>query len=164
MVFNHSYGEYQMMTKSVLVLPLLLATAAVGAAQAQSASAKTHCPSLPADSQLSWKHKSNDQGDFCRAIRADGSEAFSVYLAPHSPFEPRRSARAEHTTIDGQEVHWYRSELPLPDGAVARETVVNLPDGRVGHIWIQAGSEDQLQQTFRQTESLRFPAARLSSN
>lgn len=151
-----------MMTKIVLVLPLLLAAA--GAAHGQSVSANTPCPSIPAEAKLSWKYKSNDQGDFCRAIRADGSEAFSVYLAPHSPFQPRRSARAEHSKIDGQEVHWYRSELPLPEGAVARETVLNLPDGRVGHIWIQAGSEDELLQTFQQTENLRFPASRLSSN
>lgn len=151
-----------MMTKPLLVLPLLLAVA--GTAHGQSAPAKTPCPSLPADVQLSWTHKSNDQGDFCRAIRADGSEAFSVYLAPHSPFQPRRSARAEQSKIDGKDVHWYRSELPLTAGAVARETVLNLPDGRVGHIWIQAGSEDQLQQTFQQAEHMRFPAPHLSSN
>ena len=65
--------------------------------------------------------------------------------------------------IDGREVTWYRTEIAGTD-VQARETVVELPDGRVAYMWLQANSPEQLGQVLQQTQSMKFGSARLSSN
>lgn len=122
------------------------------------------CPQLPANSGLAWQHKASANSDFCRAIREDGSEAFGLYIASDSPFKPNRSDREEQSSIDGREVYWYRSELANQPNVQARETLVELGNGRMAHMWIQAGSPEQLNQALQQTQALRFPQTRLSSN
>jgi len=149
------------MKKSACVLVTLLACAT--GAHAQSASDDGVCPQLPADSGLAWTHKGTANSDFCRALRADGSEAFGLYIAKDAPFKPNRSDRAEQASIDGHDVVWYRSELATRPGVVARETVIDLPNGRVAHMWIQSESDEQLQQALGQTRNLRFRTAQLSS-
>ena len=41
---------------------------------------------------------------------------------------------------------------------------MQLPDGRVAYIWVQAKTPDQLSQALQQTQSMKFGATRLSSN
>lgn len=151
-------GGFQMRT-TVLSLPFLLALAA--SANAQDANGV--CPQLPSDSGLTWQHKGTANSDFCRALRADGSEAFGLYIANESPFKPSRGNRAEHASIDGHEVYWYRSELAAQPDVLARETVVTLPDGRVAQLWIQTRSQAELDEALGQTSALRFRSAQLSS-
>jgi hypothetical protein len=43
-----------------------------------------------------------------------------------------------------------------------RETLIELPDGRTAHIWLQA-SDGQLGNSIMLAQSIRFPATRLSS-
>lgn len=149
------------MNKTAYCLPLLLALAA--GAQAQDPLATDACPQLPADADLVWQHKATASSDFCRALRADGSEAFGLYIASASPFKPKRSDRAEQASIDGREVTWYRSELANKPDMQARETLLELADGRIAHIWVQADSPAQLGEALQQTRALRFQSARLSS-
>ena len=146
------------MNKPAWLLPLLLPFA--GTASAQDTGA---CPYLAADTGLTWEHRASSDSDFCRALRADGSEAFGLTIAKDAPFKPKGSDRAERVTIDGQEVIWYRTEIAGTQ-LQARETLVALPDGRIAYIWVQARSPDQLSQVLRQTESLKFGSTRLSSN
>lgn len=148
------------MNKSFVSFAALLAFAATANAQSQSDIA---CPQLPADSGLAWQHKASPTSDFCRALRADGSEAFGLFIANDSPFKPKRGDRAEQSSIDGREVHWYRSELAAQPDVEARETLIELPGGRVAHVWVQAKSEAQLAEALGQTSNLRFRPAQLSS-
>ena len=145
------------MKMSVRSLPFLLLLGVAAQGQAQDPSA---CPQLPADSGLAWQHQAAGDSEFCRALREDGSEAFGMVIGRDSPFEPNRSNREETARIDGREVQWYRAELALKPGVEARETLVELPDGRVAHIWLQAESSDALQAAFEQAEGLRFGARR----
>lgn len=147
------------MNKPLWLLPLLLPVA--GAVAAQDASGA--CPYLAADTGLTWEHRGGADYDFCRALRADGSEAFGLNIARKAPFKPKGGNRAERATIDGLEVTWYRTEIAGTQ-TQSRETLVSLPDGRVAHIWVQANSPDQLNQAIQQTESMKFQTARLSSN
>lgn len=149
------------MNKTAYCLPLLLVLAA--SAQAQEQPANEACPQLPADADLMWQHKATPTSDFCRALRADGSEAFGLYIASESPFKPKRGDRAEQASIDGREVTWYRSELAANPGVQARETLLELADGRIAHIWVQANSPAQLGEAIQQTRALHFQSARLSS-
>jgi len=146
------------MNKPVWLLPLLLPLA--GTAAAQDAGA---CPYLAADTGLTWEHRESGDSDLCRALRADGSEAFGLTIAKDAPFEPKGGNRAERINIDGREVTWYRTEIAGTQ-IQARETLVELPDGRVAYIWVQAKSPDQLNQVLQQTQSMKFGATRLSSN
>lgn len=148
------------MRTSIFCLPVLLAAATGAHAQSQSDIA---CPLLPADSGLVWQHKATPTSDFCRALREDGSEAFGLFIANDSPFKPSRGNRAEEARIDGREVQWYRSELAAQPDVQARETLIELPDGRVAHMWVQAKSQQQLVEALGQTSSLRFRNAQLSS-
>ena len=146
------------MNKPVWLLPLLLPFA--GTAVAQDAGA---CPYLSADTGLTWEHRGGADSDFCRALRQDGSEAFGMTIAKDAPFKPKGGNRAERVSIDGREVTWYRTEIAGTQ-IQARETLVQLPDGRVAYIWVQATSPEQLSQVLQQTQSMKFGAARLSSN
>lgn len=134
-----------------------------GSAHAQSSSDGA-CPQLPADSGLAWQHKSTKTSDFCRALRADGSEAFGLFIANESPFKPSRGNRAENASIDGRAVQWYRTEIGTQPNLQARETVIELPGGRVAHLFVQAKSEPQLAEALNQASQMRFRATQLSSN
>lgn len=146
------------MNKPVWLLPLLLPLA--GTAAAQDAGA---CPYLAAETGLTWEHRGTGDSDFCRALREDGSEAFGLTIAKDAPFKPKGGNRAERVNIDGREVTWYRTEIAGTQ-IQARETVVQLPDGRVAYIWVQANTPAQLNQALQQTQSMKFGATRLSSN
>ena len=147
------------MNKPVWLLPLLLLPLA-GTAAAQDVGA---CPYLSAETGLTWEHRGSPDSDFCRALRADGTEAFGMTIAKDAPFKPKGANKAERVSIDGREVTWYRTEI-AGTRIQARETVVKLPDGRVAYMWMQAGSPEQLGQVLQQTQSLKFGATRLTSN
>jgi hypothetical protein len=146
------------MNKPAWLLPLLLPLAGTAAAQDTGA-----CPYLAAETGLTWEHRGTGDSDFCRALREDGSEAFGLTIAKDAPFKPKGGNRAERVNIDGREVTWYRTEIAGTQ-IQARETVVQLPDGRVAYIWVQANTPAQLNQALQQTQSMKFGATRLSSN
>jgi hypothetical protein len=140
-----------------LCLPLLLMA---GAACAQDAATAGNCPQLPADAGLTWEARGSDAGDFCRALFADGSEAFGLYITPERSFDPVRRNRAERNfTIDGHEVTWYRAEIAASPGVEARETNVELTDGRQVHIWLQAPSPTELPARLQLGGRLHFNGA-----
>jgi hypothetical protein len=146
-------------TRATIGLALI---ALAGMAHAQSTSGP--CPALPADAGLTWETKTAGDTQFCRAIRADGSEAFGLYIAAQTAFKPSRGNRAEEASIDGHDTRWYRSEIAGQPGLQARETAIELPDGRVAYLWIQAKSSDELTQALTQTSALKFGGnAQLSS-
>ena len=149
------------MKKTAYSLPLLLALAGGAQAQAQP-EVNTACPQLAADSGLAWQHKATSSTDFCRALRSDGSEAFGLYIASESAFKPNRGDREEQASIDGQDVVWYRSEIAAAPGIQARETLLELADGRIVHVWIQASTAMQLDQALQPAQAMRFQSARLS--
>lgn len=150
------------MNSSIRALTATALLAAAGAVPAQTAPAA--CPLLPADSGLTWEYKAAATTQFCRALRADGSEAFGLYIAKESAFKPRRGQRAEEATINGTVTHWYRSELAARPEVQARETLIELPDGRVAYLWIHAHSADELGQSIAGTSSLRFGDGRVAGN
>src|SRR5690606_30900815 len=117
------------MKATVLCLPWLLLAAS--AAHAQQPSSASGCPQLPAGAGLEWEHRATADSDFCRALREDGSEAFGLYIADSSPVEPRRKNREETGQVGGFEVQWYRAEIATRPDIAARETLIELPDGRV---------------------------------
>ena len=139
------------MKKTAFCLPVLLLAAF--AAQAQDVPG---CPQLPTGTDLIWEHRNASGSDFCRALRPDGTEAFGVYIANDSPFKPQRGNREEEGLVDGHEVRWYRAELVTKPDIEARETLLELEDGRVAHIWLQAPSGDQLRKALDLTGQLHF--------
>ena len=145
------------MKMTAYCLPVLLALA--GGAQAQAQADSGVCPLLAVDSGLAWQHKASRNTDFCRALRSDGSEAFGLYIADESAFKPSRGNREEQASIDGRDTYWYRSEIASKPDIQARETVLELADGRVAHIWIQA-TPGQLGEAQRQAQSMRFQSRR----
>lgn len=146
------------MKATVLCLPWLLLAAS--AAHAQQPSSASGCPQLPAGAGLEWEHRATADSDFCRALREDGSEAFGLYIADSSPFEPRRKNREETGQVGGFEVQWYRAEIATRPDIAARETLIELPDGRVAHLWLQAPTGEQLERALEVAGGLRFGAER----
>ncbi len=138
------------MNKTAFILPLLLVA---GGVHGQEAAA---CPQLDASSGLNWEYRGGNGADFCRALRADGSEAFGMYISKAPTFSPKRNNREENDTMGGREVQWYRAELAGQPDVEARETLVKLADGRSAHVWLQAASEDQLQEAFQVTRRIDF--------
>lgn len=149
------------MKNTAYSLSLLLALAGGAQAQAQPETNGV-CPQLAADSGLAWRHKATSNADFCSALRSDGSEAFGLYIADDAAFKPSRRNREEQASIDGREIHWYRSEIASKPDIQARETLLELPNGRVAHLWVQATSA-QLGEAMQQAQAIRFPSTRLST-
>ena len=96
---------------------LVLAGLGMVTAHAQSTQDGGNCPQLPADAGLAWEYKATGGSDFCRALRADGSEAFGLYISRKANFEPKRGNRAEAGVIDGLSIYWYRGELATTNGS-----------------------------------------------
>jgi len=143
------------------LIPLAFLLAA-GAVQAQSVAGE--CPMLPGDSGLSWNAMTGDDFVFCKALRDSGDEVFAVMISGDSPFDPKRSDRAEEAVIDGHATRWYRGEIASAPNAKVRETLIELDDGRVAHISMRASSEAELADALRQAEGLRFGGPQLTSN
>lgn len=114
------------------------------------------CPQLPENAALTWDYRSSGNADVCRALRADGSEAFGLVISPKPTFEPQRSDRAERSQVDGRDVFWYRAELAQKPEVQARETVIALADGRSAHLWLQAENADRLRADLQVLQGLRF--------
>lgn len=146
-------GGDRMLKTTLLPACLAAGLLTIGAARAQEASA---CPQLPANANLSWNHRASGDSDLCIAQRADGSEAFGLYISPKPSFEPSRSNREEEGQIDGQALRWYRAELAAQPGVEARETVLTLADGRSAHIWLQAPNADALTASLQLVQGLHF--------
>jgi hypothetical protein len=107
---------------------------------------------------LSWEARSTADSDFCRALRSDGSEAFGLYISDKPNFEPNPRNRQESGRIDGRDVVWYRAEIATNPGVQARETLLQLADGRYAHVWLQADSTGALAADYRLVGNLRFRA------
>jgi hypothetical protein len=151
-------------TIATLTLPALLLAGAAHAQDAAPASPPATCPQLPPDAGLTWEARSSDAGDFCQALFPDGTEAFGLYITPEATFEPVRRNRAERGyTIDGHEVTWYRAQIASQPGVQARETTVELTDGRHAHIWLQSPSQAQLDGTLKLVGGMHFVGAGIAS-
>lgn len=122
------------------------------------------CPELPPASGLAWEVSEGAGFLYCRAMReADGSQAFSVMLRDESPMRERMSLREERGEIDGHEVRWYRGEVTASN-TIVRETAVELDDDLFAHIVLRAENEEQLAESRRIAEALRFGDTRLGSH
>jgi hypothetical protein len=151
-------------TIATLTLPALLLAGAAHAQDAAPASPPANCPQLPPDAGLTWEARSSDAGDFCQALFPDGTEACGLYITPEATFEPVRRNRAERGyTIDGHEVTWYRAQIASQPGVQARETTVELTDGRHAHIWLQSPSQAQLDGTLKLVGGIHFQGAGIAS-
>ena len=122
------------------------------------------CPELPTGSGLEWQMSEGAGFLYCRAVReADGSQAFSVMLRAESPMRERMSLREERGEIDGHEVRWYRGVI-ADQSAIVRETAIELDDDLFAHVVLRADSEQQLAESRRLAEGLRFGDMRLGSH
>ena len=153
------------MNKTTALLPLMAGLLLAGSAQAQQDQVEpsqvqpaTSCPQLPANAGLTWEARSTADSDFCRALRSDGSEAFGLYITAQPSFEPNPRNGKESGRIDGRSVVWYRAEIATDPGVQARETLLQLADGRYAHIWLQADSADALASDYQLVGNLRFRA------
>lgn len=137
---------------AILLLPLQ--------AFAQSGS----CPELPPAEGLSWEVSEGPGFLYCRAMReSDGGQAFSVMLRDESPMRERISLREERGMIDGREVRWYRGDVATSN-ALVRETAIELDEELVAHIVLRAASQQQLDESRRLAEGLRFADTRIGSH
>ena len=153
------------MNRTTALLPLMAGLLLAGGAQAQQdpagppqAQPATSCPQLPANAGLAWEARSTADSDFCRALRSDGSEAFGLYISAAPNFEPNPRSRQESGRVDGRDVVWYRAEIATDPGVQARETLLQLADGRYAHIWLQADSAAALAADYQLVGNLRFRA------
>lgn len=148
-----------MYTKTLLAAAVLLMA---GTAQAQAVGT---CPTLPANSGLSWETLAGADYTFCKAISLDsGRQVLAVMITTDSTFRPRRPDRLHETRIDGIETWWYRGELSGSTGTEVRETLVEIDDRHVAHISLRGANDEQLSQAMSLAEALRFDDVRLSIN
>jgi hypothetical protein len=130
-----------------------------GSAGAQTAAtdAAAGCPSMPEDigKTIRWDAMRIPNMLLCRAILNEtGAEAFAMTISRESPFRPKRSLRAENGVLDGREVQWYRGEVANEPTAQIRETLIELDDDRVIHIFMRAPDAETLATRLKMAEAL----------
>ena len=118
----------------------LLAALASFPAIAQQAS----CPPLPAGSGLQWQRTAGDGFIVCRAMVGD-RQLLGMMLTSKPTISPRRSDRREEGYIGAHPVHWHQPEIADGSGTWKRVTVVELGRRHYAQVWIDAGSEQELQ-------------------
>lgn len=121
------------------------------------------CPQLPPGSDLVWETIEGEDFLYCKAMHPDGAQPFAVMLRAESAFRERFSLREEVGTIGGHEVRWYRGVLALDD-AIVRETLIELDDDLTAHITLRVATEQELADSLRLAEGLRFDDSRIGSN
>lgn len=141
------------MNNTTTMLALLFGALATSNALAQQA---IDCPRLPLSADMHWESRVTGDTAFCRALLADGSEAFGLYISSEPGFRPRDPNRLEQGSLNGQAVLWYRSEIAAAPGIQAREATLELPDGRYMHAWLQADSNRAIATYLSVLSGLRF--------
>lgn len=131
-----------------------------GAATAQTAATDAAgCPAIPDETAqiMRWDAMRIPNMLFCRAVLIEnGQEAFAVTIARESPFRPKRGLRAETGTLDGNPLQWYRGEVATEPNVQIRETLIELEDDRVVHIFLRAPDADTLVGRLKLAESIRL--------
>lgn len=142
-------------------LPFVLSAALFAStASAQSAPA---CPTLPSDAaNLQWTTLRTDSALLCRAMDANGQEAFAVTVARKSPFKPTGSLREESGEMQGQKLWWYRTEIAGRPDELVRETLVKLGGDRVVHVFIRTSDKDTMGRYQRVVQGLQFDAGNVA--
>lgn len=142
-------------------LPFVLSAALFAStASAQSAPA---CPTLPSDAaNLQWTTLRTDSALLCRAMDANGQEAFAVTVARKSPFKPTGSLREESGEMQGQKLWWYRTEIAGRPDELVRETLVKLGADRVVHVFIRTSDKDTMGRYQRVVQGLQFDAGNVA--
>mgnify|MGYP003582931026 CR=1 FL=1 len=119
----------------------LLLAAATFQASAQDAA----CPALPSGSNLHWEQKAGTGFTVCRAL--DGErQVLGLMLTAQPTVNLQRRNREEEGRIGAHEVRWYQPEIAAQTGERKRVTIVELGDDRYAQVWIDATSDDELQQ------------------
>jgi hypothetical protein len=134
--------------RKLFCLGLLLAAPAFDATAQDTA-----CPALPAGSSLHWEAKTGDGFTVCRALDGDRHVLGLMMLAKPTVNLLRRN-RVEEGHVGVHEVRWYRPEIATQSGELNRVTVVELGEDRYAQVWIDAGSDEELQQLFALAGSL----------
>lgn len=142
-------------------LPFVLSAALFAStAHAQSAPA---CPTLPSDAaNLQWTTLRTDSALLCRAMDANGQEAFAVTVARKSPFKPNGSLREESGQMQGQKLWWYRTEIAGRPDELVRETLVKLSADRLVHVFIRTSDKDTMGRYQRVVQGLQFDAGNVA--
>ena len=105
------------------------------------------CPALPIGSGLEWTHSAGIDFDICRA-HANGSTetAFGIFLGNHPSFKPELATPIGDGEVAARRVTWYRQDAGASKAGLSRQTLLSLDrnSGYVAHIWLVAGTEQQL--------------------
>lgn len=148
---------------SIWLLSLTVLWTGAASAQTSFQDPITECPAFPADTaeSLRWEVLRVPNMLLCRAVSTEtGAEAFALTISPESPFRPRRGDRAETGNLNGREVQWYRGEVPNEPTALIRETLIELSDNRVVHVFMRTNDAETLARRQQMVLSLPFPAYR----
>lgn len=137
--------------------PLTLMAALACAPLAHAQDTAGPCPALPAaGADLVWTDMQAGDLHLCRAIDAQGREAFAVTISRDSPFKPQRALREEAGRFGDETLWWYRSEIAGRPDELVRETLLDIDRNRVAHVVIRTESPAELKQYQNVVENLRF--------
>jgi hypothetical protein len=131
----------------------------VAVAQTAATDAAAGCPSMSEDvaKTVRWDAMRIPNMLLCRAILNEtGTEAFAMTISSDTPFRPKRSLRAETGVLDGREVQWYRGEVANEPTAQIRETLIELEDDRIVHIFMRAPDAETLAARLKMAEALKL--------
>lgn len=137
--------------KLLAVLAILLQAAT------SSPDPASQCPTLPPQSGLTWTYQEGPDFGVCYAIESvTRKDALGVYLGFAPSFRPDPYKPHIAGVVGGYPVQWYRRDPNSGASEFSRETLVNLDQGAIAHVWFTASSESELAKRLAILTKLQF--------
>lgn len=113
------------------------------------------CPTLPVGTALHWERSGSGSLLICKALDAQGAQAFGVMLTSKAPDKPS-GAREEKGVIDSHQARWYHAQIANRPDAQTRLAVIELDNDRYAQIWIDAPNQAALETSMATVRNLQF--------
>jgi hypothetical protein len=139
-------------------MKLFVALAFLLQASASAPQPVDRCPTLPADSGVSWTYQQGPDFGVCYAVdSATKKDAFGIYLGYAPSFDPELGKLIGGGTVGGHRVKWYKRDPSSDPSEFSREALVKLDSkGSLAHVWVTANSSQQLAQRLAVLKGLHF--------
>ena len=116
------------------------------------------CPTLSAESGIDWTHQQGPDFEVCFATDSrTHKDLFGIYHGRYPQFSVDDAKVVGSGVLAGKTIKWYRSTSESEDSRFRRQTIVQLTDGMVLHIWISADTDSGIQKAVDAVTQMKLP-------
>jgi hypothetical protein len=116
------------------------------------------CPALPTQSGIDWTHQQGPDFEVCFATDSEThKDLFGIYYGRYPQFSTDDAKVVGSGVVAGKSVKWYGPTPKVEDSRFRRQTIVQLTDGMVMHVWISADTDSGVQKAQEAVTHMKLP-------